>query len=92
MRYSNLITSTLIVTGLFAGAAVAQQASPSAPSGTMDSSKMMQGGGEGMPMMGMMREMSTMMGNCNKMMQSMMDKQNQGSPGQPQTAPKHKNG
>ncbi len=39
---------------------------------------MMQGDG----MMPMMQEMSKMMGNCNKMMQTMMDRQNQGGSSQ----------
>ncbi|VUD74344.1 hypothetical protein MET9862_04973 [Methylobacterium symbioticum] len=38
----------------------------------------MQGG----DMMPMMQEMSKMMGNCNKMMQTVMDRQNQGGSGQ----------
>ncbi|PWN58827.1 hypothetical protein C1631_023365 [Chryseobacterium phosphatilyticum] len=65
---------------LFAGiaAASAEPATNPAPSDKGTMGGMMQGDG----MMPMMQEMSKMMGNCNKMMQTMMDRQNQGGSGQ----------
>lgn len=67
---------------LFAGIAAASAEPATTPTppdkGTMGG--MMQGQGDGM--MPMMQEMSKMMGNCNKMMQTMMDRQNQGGSGQ----------
>ena len=50
---------------------------PASSDKSMMQDGMMQGG-----MMPMMQEMSKMMGNCNKMMQTMMDRQNQGGSGQ----------
>lgn len=92
MRHPKIVISALALAMSFAGAAFAQQASPTPSSGTMDHQQMMQGGSGGMPMMGMMREMSSMMENCNKMMQSMMDRQNQGNPAQPQPTPQGNRG
>ena len=65
---------------LFAGiaAASAEPAANPAPADKGTMGGMMQGDG----MMPMMQEMSKMMGNCNKMMQTMMDRQNQGGSGQ----------
>ncbi|AWB25212.1 MULTISPECIES: hypothetical protein [Methylobacterium] len=65
---------------LFAGiaAASAETATNPAPSDKGVMGGMMQGDG----IMPMMQEMSKMMGNCNKMMQTMMDRQNQGGSGQ----------
>jgi len=65
---------------LFAGiaAASAEPATNPTPSDKGAMGGMMQGDG----MMPMMQEMSKMMGNCNKMMQTMMDRQNQGGSGQ----------
>ncbi len=65
---------------LFAGiaAASAEPATNPTPSDKGTMGGMMQGDG----MMPMMQEMSKMMGNCNKMMQTMMDRQNQGGSGQ----------
>lgn len=76
-----------------AGTASAQQTPPNpTPPSTMDHQQMMRGDGM-MPMMSMMREMSAMMENCNKMMQqSMMDRQRPGVPAQPQPAPQGNRG
>ena len=92
MRYPKIKISALVVAMSSAGVAFAQQASPTPPSGTMDHQQMMQGGSGGMPMTGMMREMSAMMENCSKMMQSMMNPPNQGNPAQPQQAPQGNRG
>lgn len=62
-----------------AGAAYAQQAAPTPAPGPTDHQQMMKGDGA-MPMMGMMREMSAMIANCNKMMQSMAARENHGAP------------
>ena len=72
------ILGAALVAGV-AGASAESATSPSTPSekGMMDHGTM-QGGG----MMPMMQEMSKMMENCNKMMQTMMDRQNQGGSGQ----------
>lgn len=91
MKHPRLTALTLAAALASAGAAYAQQAAPNPAPGPMDHDQMMKGDGN-MPMMGMMREMSTMMGNCNKMMQSMMERQNQGTPGQPQPAPQGNRG
>ena len=92
MSHLKITIPALAMAMSLAGAAFAQQASPTPPSGTMDHQQMMQGGSGGMPMMGMMREMSAMMENCNKMMQSSMDRQNPGNPTQPQPAPQGNRG
>lgn len=91
MKSPKLVVLALAAALASAGAAYAQQANPGSPPGTMDHQQMMQGGGT-MPIMGMMQEMSSMMANCNKMMQSMMDRQNQGTPAQPQAAPQGNRG
>lgn len=62
-----------------AGAAYAQQA-PSTPAPGATEPQQMMKGDDAMPMTGMMREMSTMMANCNKMMQSMAAREKQGAP------------
>lgn len=54
------------------------QAAPQ--SNTMGQGGMMQGGNM-MPMMGMMQQMSQMMEGCNKMMQSMNERQGPKNPG-----------
>ena len=67
-----------LVAGIAAASAEpAASASTSSDKGMMDHG-MMQGGG----MMPMMQEMSKMMENCNTLMQTMMDRQNQGGSGQ----------
>lgn len=93
MKYLKLTVIPIAAALALGGVALAQQASPSSPSGAMDHEHMMQGGGSSaMPMMGIMREMSTMIENCNKMMQSMMDQQKQGAPAQQQPEPQPKGG
>lgn len=81
-----LATTALVGAGLLAGVTTvsAQQAAPTpapppAQGGMMDHQGMtMQGGG----MMTMMEPMSKMVENCDRMMQSHMDRQNPGSLGQ----------
>ena len=65
-----IAAATLGVCMITAGVAFAQQTTPAPPQPpAMDHRGMMQGGGV-MPMMGMMDQMSKMMENCNRMMQS----------------------
>lgn len=83
MKYSKKTLFALVAATALAGAAMAQESTPGSPQGPMDHDRMMQGGSGAMPMMGMMQQMSAMMENCNKMMQSVMDR-HQGAPAQPQ--------
>ncbi len=93
MSKLSMLTSTALVGAALLGGAVrasAQQAAPSPPAaqpqGGMDQRPgMMQGG------MMPMEQMSKMMENCNKMMQTMMDRQGQGGSGQ-QPAPQGNRG
>ncbi|MEL6065183.1 hypothetical protein [Methylobacterium sp. DCY52] len=76
-----------LVAGIAAASAEPATTPPASPDKSMMQDGMMQGGmmqGGMMQggMMPMMQEMSKMMGNCNKMMQTMMDHQNQGGSGQ----------
>ena len=52
----------------------AQQAAPDVKADRQMSGQGSGGMGQGMPMMGMMEQMNEMMGNCNRMMQTMMDR------------------
>ena len=93
MKHTKLTLVTLAAAVSLAGAALAQQANTKPPAATMDHGQMMQGqGGSGdMPVTAMMQQMSQMMENCNKMMQSMMKQQGQSEPGG-QPAPQGKGG
>jgi hypothetical protein len=80
-KFSKITTATILGGTLIAGMAAASAEPATGPSTNSDKGMMggmMQGGG----MMPMMQEMSKMMENCNKMMQTMMDRQNQGGSGQ----------
>jgi hypothetical protein len=76
-----LLATTLGGAGAFAQASAPQTSTPQrAP---MSGPGMMQGGGmsQGGPMTQMdMTQMNRMMENCNKMMQSHLDRQDQGNP------------
>ena len=71
-----------LVAGIAAASAEPATTPPASPDKSMMQDGMMQGGMMQGGMMPMMQEMSKMMGNCNKMMQTMMDHQNQGGSGQ----------
>ena len=78
---TKLTTAAILGGALVAGIAAASAEPATGPSTNSDKGMMggmMQGGN-----MPMMQEMSKMMENCNKMMQTMMDRQNQGGSGQP---------
>lgn len=69
-------TAAFFGAGLVAGIAAASAEPATTPSASPEKGMMQDG------MMPMMQEMSKMMGNCNKMMQTMMDRQDQGGSGQ----------
>lgn len=75
-KTSKFATAAFLGAGLVAGIAAASAEPAPTPPASSDKSMMQDG------MMPMMQEMSKMMGNCNKMMQTMMDRQNQGGSGQ----------
>lgn len=77
-KTSNLVVVAFFGTGVIAGIAGASAEPATTPSDKgMMQDGMMQGGG----MMPMMQQMSKMTENCNKMMQTMMDRQNTDGPG-----------
>lgn len=79
-KISKIAPAAVLGAALVAGIAGASAEPATPPSANSDKGMMgdmMQGGN-----MPMMQEMSKMMENCNKMMQTMMDRQNQGGSGQ----------
>ena len=60
----------------------AQQAAPDAKTDQHMSGQGSGGMGQGMPMMGMMEQMNDMMANCNRMMQTAMDRKGDRPKGQ----------
>ncbi len=70
---SKFATTTFLGAGLVVGIAAASAEPATTPPASPDNSMMQDG---------MMPMMQKMMANCNKMMQTMMDRQNQGGSGQ----------
>ncbi|GJE04142.1 hypothetical protein [Methylobacterium isbiliense] len=80
-KISKLAPAAVLGAALVAGIAGVSAETATSPSTNSDKGMMggmMQGGN-----MPMMQEMLKMMENCNKMMQTTKDRQNQGGPGQP---------
>ena len=80
-KTSKFAAAAFLGAGLVGGIAAASADPATTPPASSDKSMMQDGMMQG-GMMPMMQEMSKMMGNCNKMMQTMMDRQNQGGSGQ----------
>lgn len=80
-KISKFTTATVLGGALVAGIAAAS-AEPAAGPSTSSDKRMMGGMMQGGGMMPMMHEMSRMMDNCDRMMQAMTDRQNQGGSGQ----------
>ncbi|MBX9934610.1 MAG: hypothetical protein K2Y56_24370 [Methylobacterium sp.] len=81
-KTSKFATAAFLGAGLVAGIAAASAEPATTPPASAEKGMMDRGTMQGGDMMPMMQEMTKMMGNCNKMMQTMMDRQNQGGSGQ----------
>lgn len=81
LKISKLAHVSILGAALVAGVAGASAESATSPSTSSEKGMMDHGTMQGGGMMPMMQEMSKMMENCNKMMQTMMDRQNQGGSG-----------